>query len=117
MPILFDYLAQICAKAQGDGKDPPGVDRVFYALETYCETLEEGLLPYLPALLEHLLIMRGSKYSTHVQELALSVIGSASSSVKTGILPFFPRVFEHLKYYLIEASDPEDVCLQVQAVG
>lgn len=117
MPVLFEYLTQLCTKLQSDGKHPPGVDRMFYALEVFAENLEEGLMLYLPDLMERLLLCLNPKFTVHVQELALSAIGAAATAVKLGILPFFPRTIEHLKMYLVQEHEPETVCLQVQAIG
>lgn len=117
MPVLFEYLAQLCTKLVNDGKQPPGADRMFYALEVFCENLEEKLLPYLPILMERLLMTLKLENAVQIQELALSTIGAAASAVKTGILPFFPKIIEHLKKYLVENPEPESICLQVQAIG
>lgn len=117
MPVLFEYLSQLCTKLQNDGKHPPGVDRMFYALEVFCENLEDKLLPYLPILMERLLLCLNPKHTVHVQELAMSAIGAAATAVKHGILPFFPRTIEHLKMYLVQEHEPDTVCLQVQAIG
>lgn len=55
LPVLFEYLGQICAHIKQEKKEPPSVDRMFYALEMFCENLNESLLPYLPTLMERLL--------------------------------------------------------------
>ncbi|KAG8238815.1 hypothetical protein J437_LFUL010529 [Ladona fulva] len=102
LPLLFEYLAQLCAQLQKDGKEPPGVDRMFYALEVFCENLEEKLLPYLPILMERLFTALNPAYSIHLRELALSAIGAAANAAKEEMIPYFPRIMEALKMYLVE---------------
>lgn len=34
------------------GTEPKHIDRMFYALETFCENLEDALVPHLPLLME-----------------------------------------------------------------
>lgn len=58
------------------GSDPPGVDRMFYALEVFCENLEAELLPHLPALMERLFAVLAAPTSVHMKELAISAIGA-----------------------------------------
>ena len=55
---------------------PPGVDRVFYALEMFCEQLEGELTPHLPPLMERILTMLTNTTPAKVQELCLSAISA-----------------------------------------
>lgn len=117
MPILFSYLVQLSASLQASGKEPPGIDRMFYALESFCEQLNENLLPFLPTLMERLLALLDSQFSVHLRELAMSAIGSATNAAKDKIVPYFPHIIEVLKSYLtLEASD-DNKPLQIQALG
>ena len=59
LPILLEHLDLSFASIQPGGKDPPGVARVFYALETFCENLDEKLEPHLPAIMQVLDIVLG----------------------------------------------------------
>lgn len=63
------------------GSDPPGVDRMFYALEVFCENLEGELLPHLPALMERLFAVLAARTSVHMKELAISAIGATGEFI------------------------------------
>lgn len=56
---------------------------MFYALEMFCENLEEELLPYLDTLMERLFLVLNTDASVHLRELAIGAIGS------TGKLHFY----------------------------
>nr|CAD7413427.1 unnamed protein product [Timema cristinae] len=116
LPVLFDYLSQLCSQLQNNGKEPPGVDRMFYALEMFCENLGDELLPYLPTLMERIFTALSPTNSVHLRELALSAVGATANAAKEGMIPYFPRVIEYLKTYLAHDQTDETMCLQVQAV-
>nr|CAD7590948.1 unnamed protein product [Timema genevievae] len=117
LPVLFDYLSQLCSQLQNNGKEPPGVDRMFYALEMFCENLGDELLPYLPTLMERIFTALSPTNSVHLRELALSAVGATANAAKEGMIPYFPRVIEYLKTYLAHDQTDETMCLQVQAVA
>ena len=73
---LIFLFYQTCVIVGSGGSDPPGVDRMFYALEMFCENLEGELLPHLPALMERLFAVLGAPTSVHMKELAISAIGA-----------------------------------------
>jgi hypothetical protein len=76
LPVLFDHLASVCSQLQ-EKLEPRGLDHIFYALEMFCENLEDALLPYLPTLMDRLFTALNPKNSVHLRELALSCIGAA----------------------------------------
>ncbi|XP_069698314.1 importin-4-like [Periplaneta americana] len=116
LPVLFDYLARLCSQLQEKGKEPPGLDRMFYALEMFCENLGDELLPYLPTLMDRLFTALSPNNSVHLRELALSCIGATANAAKDGMVPYFPRIIESLKIYLTQEQSEETMCLQTQAV-
>ncbi|XP_003484719.1 importin-4 [Bombus impatiens] len=116
LPVLFEYLGQICTHIKQEKKEPPSVDRMFYALEMFCENLNESLLPYLPTLMERLFEILSTDTPVHVTELALSAIGSAAMASKEHMLPYFEKIITILDGYLSEKQIEETMCLQVQAV-
>ncbi|XP_053972274.1 importin-4-like [Hylaeus volcanicus] len=116
LPVLFEYLGQICAHIKQEKKAPPSVDRMFYALEMFCENLNESILPYLPTLMERLFEILNADTPVHVRELSLSAIGSAVLASKEHILPYFEKIIIILDSYLTEKQTEETMCLQVQAV-
>lgn len=76
-------------------KDPPSLDRLFYALETFCENLEDGLMPYLPTLMERLIgALDPQCTSIQLKRVALSALGAAATAVKEGIMPYFDKIIQ-----------------------
>lgn len=98
--------------------DPPSLDRLFYALETFCENLEEGLIPYLPTLMERLFVSLDPEcFSTQLKRVALSALGAAATAVKEAILPYFQKIIQVLNIYI--NSDPNSPfhSIQCYAIG
>ncbi|KAJ1525478.1 hypothetical protein ONE63_010288 [Megalurothrips usitatus] len=119
LPVLFQYLQQLCARInqQGEGnKEPPGVDRMFYALEMFSENLGDRLVPYLPVLMESLFVSLNPNNSVHLRELAISAIAATANAAKEDMVPYFPRIMEALRIYLTQEQSDETLCLQIQAV-
>jgi hypothetical protein len=81
LPILFEYLSATVNSLASGKKVPRSVDRVFYALEMFCETMEAKLNPFVPALMEHFFIALNPVYPFHVKELALSAIGATGNHI------------------------------------
>ncbi|KAJ8924603.1 hypothetical protein NQ315_000753 [Exocentrus adspersus] len=113
LPVLFECLNQIFAQMEKEKKDPPSLDRLFYALETFCENLDEGLMPYLQTLMERLFVaLDPNGFSMQLKRVALSTLGSAASAVKEGILPYFERIIKTLNLYI--NSDPNSEIHELQ---
>lgn len=81
---------------------------MFYALETFCENLEDAIVPYLPALLERLFETLNPTNSTKLRELALSSVSAAATAAKQNMLPYFPQLVEGLNMYFVK-TDAEDI--------
>ena len=109
LPILFDYLQLLSNQLRAGGKEPQHIDRVFYAVETFCENLEDSLVPHLPVLMERLFDALAPTNSVHLRELALSAVSATATAAKENLLPYFQRLIEGLKMYLVKTED-EDVC-------
>ncbi|KAF0294994.1 Importin-4 [Amphibalanus amphitrite] len=118
MPVLFTYLASITSTLQSGGKDPPGCDRMFYALETFCETLGEDVMQYLPPLMQNLLqlLQLPGDGHQHVRELAISAVGALGNAAREGLVPYFEPVMMALRQYLLAERSGENGELQVQAL-
>ncbi|KAB7499986.1 Importin-4 [Armadillidium nasatum] len=116
LPVLFAFLREICTLAQSGKDDPPGVDRMFYALEVFCEHLEDELLPHLPALMDCLLSILSTPSSVHLKELAISAIGATANAAKSEMVPYFEKIVALLKTYLTEDQPDEKLTLQVQSL-
>lgn len=89
---------------------------MFYALETFCENLEDAIVPYLPALLERLFETLSPANSTKLRELALSSVSATASAAKTHMLPFFPQLVEGLNMYFVKTDQEDIVELRPQAI-
>ncbi|XP_057376777.1 importin-4-like [Daphnia carinata] len=116
LPVLFEYLSATCNSLASGQKVPRCIDRVFYALETFCETMEEKLIPFVPSLMDHFFAALNPAYPFHVKELALSAVGATANAVGKAMVPYFGRVMEYLKVYLSGQLTPEEMPLQVQAL-
>ncbi|KAJ8963724.1 hypothetical protein NQ317_011346 [Molorchus minor] len=113
LPVLFECLSQIFTQMEIEKEGPTSLDRLFYALETFCENLDEGLMPYLPALMERLFVaLDPNGFSMQLKRVALSTLGSAASAVKEGMLPYFKKIIEVLNLYI--NSDPNTDLHQLQ---
>ncbi|XP_015777738.1 PREDICTED: importin-4-like [Acropora digitifera] len=94
LPLLFERLVN----SSSSGKSSTSITRTYYALETFCENLGEGILPYLPALMEKLLLALKHSSSVQMKELAISAIGATASAAKEAMLPYFPQIVEFIKH-------------------
>ena len=116
LPVLFEYLSQTCNMVRNGGKEPIGVDRMFYALEVFCEHLEDELLPHLPTLMDRLFAVLASHASVHMKELVISAIGAAANAAREHMVPYFQQVIELLKGYLTQDQTDDTMSLQVQSL-
>ncbi|KAJ3660491.1 hypothetical protein Zmor_004938 [Zophobas morio] len=114
LPVLFEYLGQVYAQMEKDKTESASLDRLFYALETFCENLDEGLMPYLPTLMDRLFVaLDPTGWSMQLKRIALSTLGSAASAVKEGLLPYFQKIIEILNVYI--NADPNSEIHQLQS--
>ncbi|CAG2058168.1 unnamed protein product [Timema podura] len=121
LPVLFDYLSQLCSQLQNNGKEPPGVDRMFYALEMFCENLGDELLPYLPTLMERIFTALSPTNSVHLRELALSAVGATDTlgvlARTVGSETFLPLAKESIQLGLKLVSGTDDPDLRKSVYG
>ena len=76
------------------------MSRIFYALDTFCENLEEKLVPHLPEIMPRALASLDEKFSIRIKELGISLIGSAANAVNADIIPYFDTVLAPIQSYL-----------------
>jgi len=121
-PVLFSLLSGVHEQvmAHPGAPAPRGVDRVFYALEMFCEQLEEDLTPHLPPLMECILSMLKDTTPPKVQEVCLSAVSAISNACKEGISPYFNQILSYLHQYLqvqnTAHESEEGLTLQTQAL-
>ncbi|KAJ7385022.1 Importin 4 [Desmophyllum pertusum] len=112
LPLLFERLVN----TSESGQSLASVTRTYYALETFCENLGEGILPYLPTLMEKLLLALSPSTSAQMKELAISAVGAAANAAKEAMLPYFPQIVDFIKEYLSNSGSVETNILRVQAI-
>lgn len=117
LPVLFDYLNQVCLYIKQEKKEPHAISRMFYALELFCENLHESILPYLPKLMERLLNILNTDTTLNVKEFTLSAVGAAACASKEHMLPYFETIITILNDFLVAEPTLENVFLKVQAIG
>ncbi|KAG4076996.1 hypothetical protein HA402_015983 [Bradysia odoriphaga] len=115
LPILFEFLHQLCLQLRA-GTSVKHVDRMFYALETYCENLEDALVPHLPVLMERLFETLRPENTVHLRELSMSCVASAAKAAKSQMLPYFQQIIEVLKVYLVRSDNEDIVEIRPQAI-
>ena len=52
LPILCEFLHQLCNESRRGGAEAKHIDRMLYALETFCDNLEDEMKPYLSVLIK-----------------------------------------------------------------
>ncbi len=52
--MLLQFLDSAIAAFRSGSHEKSGITKIFYALETFCEHLGQGLAPYLTSLMEKL---------------------------------------------------------------
>ncbi|KAL3195368.1 hypothetical protein MRX96_015838 [Rhipicephalus microplus] len=110
--MAFTSAAELMALLQ---KDPPSLSKTFYALETFCENLEEKLVPHLPSVMQKVFLFLTAP-SYLAKKLAISAIGSAANATKEAMLPYFPQIMSELKQYLTEHQTEQNATLRTQAI-
>ncbi|KAI9587679.1 importin-4-like [Glossina fuscipes] len=116
LPILFEFLQQLCNELRSGGTEPKHIDRMFYALETFCENLEDALIPHLPLLMERLFEAMNPNNSARVRELALSAISAAANATKENMMPYFQQLIALLQTYLVKTENEDILSLRSQAI-
>merc|ERR1740129_2221214 len=116
LPILLEYLDKAFASIQPGGKDPPSVARIFYALETFCENLEEKLVPHLPAIMQRAIMTLNENFSIRVRELSISMIGAAANAGHVAIIPYLGQIMPTLEQYLTMTHTDDTQVLLTQSM-
>ncbi|KAH8302534.1 hypothetical protein KR044_008005 [Drosophila immigrans] len=116
LPVLFDFLHQLVTDLKMGHPEPKHTDRMFYALETYCQNLEENIVPHLPVLMERLFETLEPQNSPHLRGMALTTVSSVSSSAKEHLMPYLPKIIEILQVYLVKDCPEEIFELRIGAI-
>ncbi len=111
VPILLQYLDAHCVSGSRlqtvaeIAKDPKSLHSVFYALEIFCENLEEKVVPYLPEIMKRLLFMMGENFAERTREFAISATGAVANAAKAAIIPYFDEIMLQLKKFIFIQRD------------
>lgn len=89
---------------------------MFYALEVFCENLENGIIPHLPILLERLFETLNPANSCKLREAAFRCVSAVANAAKASMLPYFPQLIEGLKTYLVKTDDDDILQLRPHAI-
>nr|NP_001261957.1 artemis, isoform B [Drosophila melanogaster]NP_001401038.1 artemis, isoform C [Drosophila melanogaster]AGB94650.1 artemis, isoform B [Drosophila melanogaster]UYI58707.1 artemis, isoform C [Drosophila melanogaster] len=116
LPVLFDYLNQLVLELKVGEPDSKHMDRMFYALETFCENLDEDIVPYLPTLMDRLFGVMEPQNSNQMREMALSAIAAVSAAAKENLMPYFPRIMTVLQGCLVKDCPKEMYSQRIQAI-
>lgn len=89
---------------------------MFYALEVFCENLEDEIIPHLPPLLERLFETLNPTNSPKLRELAFGAVSAVANAAKSNMLPYFPQLIAGLKMYLDKTDNAEILQLRPRAI-
>lgn len=117
LPVLLEYLDNSYATLKPGEKAPSTVSRIFYALETFCENLEEKLVPHLELIMSRAIIALQGNFSVRIQELSISMIGAAANATKGAVVPYLERVWPCLEHYLTMQHNDDTEVLLTQAMS
>ncbi|ALC49575.1 CG32165 [Drosophila busckii] len=108
-PALFITLQQLLDELSSGKPEPPHTPRMFYALESYCQSLQQQqqqqqqqIVPFLPTLMELLLPALEPANSPSVRRMALSAIAATAQSAKQQFVPYFAQMVTELRSLLVE---------------
>ncbi|XP_034656253.1 importin-4-like [Drosophila subobscura] len=119
LPVLLDFLNSLVLEKALDQSEGPcymTYDRMFYALEVYCENLEDKIVQYLPVLMERLLGCMDPRNIVKIRQLALSSISAVATASKENFLPYFPTIMDALKQCLVYECSESLNPLRIQAI-
>ncbi|EDV40456.1 uncharacterized protein Dana_GF23922, isoform A [Drosophila ananassae] len=116
LPVLYDYLGQLVNELKMGHPESKYTDRMFYALETFVENLEDKIKPDLPILMERLFEALDAKHAPRVRELALSTVSAVATAAKEDFMPYFPKMISVLQLYMLLEITDELEQVRIQAM-
>jgi hypothetical protein len=117
LPVLLDHLDHCFQQLKPGEKESSTLSRIFYALETFCENLEEKLVPHLELIMTKAIRGLHEDFSVRVQELSVSLIGAAASATRGAIVPYLGAAWPRLEAYLSAQHTIETEVLLTQAMS
>lgn len=125
IPHLVNALTFVTEQLAQGKTETRGIDKMFYAIETYCEGLgdeenmnkgEEQLGPYLEVFLKQIFEILNMNNPIETQVMTLKVLGSIVITVKNSLIPYFPQVIVLLRDYLSQTYNDDTQPLLLQAM-
>uniref|UniRef100_A0A8C5PG40 Importin N-terminal domain-containing protein n=1 Tax=Leptobrachium leishanense TaxID=445787 RepID=A0A8C5PG40_9ANUR len=109
LPLLLGYISGVdpCQNAH--------LTKAYYVLENFVESLGSKIEPYLPALMERIL-MSLNNANNRVRELSVSALGAIANGAEKLLLPYFSSVMEALKVHLVQTGGEEGKPIQIQCL-
>ena len=81
-------------------------ERSCYALEAFCEHLDEKILPFLAPLLERLThLMQNSRRET--QMMAITALASVAMAAGEQFRPFYAQIYAYMRVLMHQTGDNE----------
>ncbi|KAL1456975.1 hypothetical protein WDU94_001655 [Cyamophila willieti] len=100
MPILLQFLSTVSNSASPQSDNTKHVERMFYALESFVDTMEAAVTPYVPALMEASVKILENPNQTvcplKFKEFAIRLIGSIATAIGEEFEPYFPNIMNQL---------------------
>ncbi len=95
--------------------------RFYDALESFCESLDEDLIPYVPTLMSKLMTMETiCSSSLKIKRYILSIFSSIVCSVKNEFSPYFDYAIQLMKPYLLynqmQSEQNDTKLLQIESI-
>ncbi|CAH2294413.1 importin-4 [Pelobates cultripes] len=109
LPLLLGYISQV------DPSHTAHLTKAYYALENFVENLGSKIEPYLPTLMERILVSLDNSNSNRVKELSVSALGAIANGAEKLLLPYFSSVMESLKVHLVQTGE-EGKHIQIQCL-
>ncbi|KAM8961445.1 importin-4 [Pelodytes ibericus] len=109
LPLLLGYISNV------DPNHTAHLTKAYYALENFVESLGSKIEPYLPTLMERILISLNNCDSARVKELSVSALGAIANGAEKLLLPYFSSVMESLKVHLMQTGE-EGRSIQIQCL-
>lgn len=109
LPLLLGYISGV------DPCQTAHLTKAYYALENFVESLGSRIEPYLPTLMERILMSLNNSNNNRVKELSVSALGAIANGAEKLLLPYFSSVMETLKIHLVQTAE-EGKPIQIQCL-
>jgi hypothetical protein len=99
LPVLMEVIKEL------ESSSDQTLQKALYALNEFCENLNDEVTPYVDQLVPILLTYIGSNASRDVKHSALSALGAVTSSAEEAIVPYYEQMMTTLKTIVDNVQD------------